>query len=457
MNVLETITKRASGLYSLPEVAVQVLKLTENKKVDTRALKECIERDPALVVKVLKVVNSSLFGLQSEVVDLNQALALLGSNTLKLLVLGFSLPDALFAEVAAEQLSRYWTTALTRAVAARELAQVVTKQDGGEAFIAGLLQDVGQLVLLKELGEPYAKLLDGVWKEQSDLKTVEQAAIGFDHRQLTIALLKQWGLPQSISEAITTERNAAGRVRADRPNSTLAQVIHLTELVVKLVAQNRLAVLPSLLEIGEAYFGMTREQLEEIIVRMEPNVQSLAEGLSIQLSNELDFSEIINKAHRQLSLAAEEASIPSSKWESAEETSDAALLQEVEALADASRSFLKQPSKNDSKNLRFHAAKDKKVVDSSSDLSPQERQMQTLVAVLETALASARAKRESISLVLLRSPQSKKCVGWLPRKRAPYTRSRFARTRRCITSPFCWNVHGEHSSRPRPKSSGAHC
>ena len=70
---------------------MKVLELTDDPRLDTRTLKECIENDPALTGKLLRVVNSSLFGLSREVSDLNQALALLGTKPLKLLVLGFSL------------------------------------------------------------------------------------------------------------------------------------------------------------------------------------------------------------------------------------------------------------------------------------------------------------------------------------------------------------------------------
>src|SRR5690606_23398264 len=96
---LDLIIAKAESLYSLPAVAMEVLKLTEGERVDARALKECIERDPALVVKLLRVVNSSLFGLSSKVENLTQALALLGIKPLKLLVLGFSLPNKLLDEV----------------------------------------------------------------------------------------------------------------------------------------------------------------------------------------------------------------------------------------------------------------------------------------------------------------------------------------------------------------------
>src|SRR5690606_15851150 len=112
-------------IYTLPAVALEVLELTDHPRVDCRKIKQCIEHDPALVGKILRVVNSSLFGLGSDVTDLNQALALLGIKSLKLLVLGFSLSEAMFSGRTGDALQHGWRHALSRAVAARELCEFI--------------------------------------------------------------------------------------------------------------------------------------------------------------------------------------------------------------------------------------------------------------------------------------------------------------------------------------------
>src|SRR4029079_15595733 len=124
----EEIASRALTLYSRPTVAMEVVRLAEEPRVDARALRECVAQDPALTCKVLRVVNSSLYGLNRPVADLNPAIGLIGIKPLKLLVLGFSVPDALFAEVAARELQWYWTNTLTRAVAARLIAEQLWRQ-----------------------------------------------------------------------------------------------------------------------------------------------------------------------------------------------------------------------------------------------------------------------------------------------------------------------------------------
>src|SRR5688572_10211847 len=95
VGLVQQFVERTGQLYSLPAAAAEVLHLTGEPTIDPRAIKACLESDPALTVRILRVVNSSLFGASRQVTDLSQALTLLGIRPLKILVLGFSLPKEL--------------------------------------------------------------------------------------------------------------------------------------------------------------------------------------------------------------------------------------------------------------------------------------------------------------------------------------------------------------------------
>ncbi|QDT01452.1 HDOD domain-containing protein [Adhaeretor mobilis] len=303
---LATLVRRSSSLYTLPAVAAEVLRLTECPQVDAQALKECIERDPALTAKVLRVVNSSLFGLSSGVSDLNQAVAMLGVKPLKLLVLGFSLPENLFVNVAAEELQWYWRTTLARAVAAREISEHVFGKSGNDAFLAGLLQGIGILALLGELGATYAEFISRVIAEQGDLSGIEDAALGFDHRELTAALLTQWRLPNSLVDAIRQPRVIRILARGTDDAHRLRQSAHLGDLLAQLVAQRRIKVLPELLEAADAYAGLNRDQLNALVATLQEHVEQLADVLSVSLPEQTDYLEVVAEAHERLAGVAEE-------------------------------------------------------------------------------------------------------------------------------------------------------
>lgn len=311
---LEKLAQKAGSLYTLPTVAMEVVRLTGranvDDRVDTQALKETIEGDPALTAKVLRVVNSSMFGLSREVSNLTQALALLGVNPLKLLVLGFSLPDELFAGVTGQALERYWTVSLTRAVSARSIASdwfADREVCPDDAFIAGLLCDLGTLVLIQELGEPYLRFLSQIEQESADPLALEQRTLGFDRRELTAALLKQWKLPQALVDAAAQKNSRL----ADDP---LVEVVALADILTDVVGDRRIAALPELMERGEQACGLTKEMLHRVVEPLQQEVDAAAAALRVQLAEDRDYTQVLSEAHTQMaelvesSVSADQAS-----------------------------------------------------------------------------------------------------------------------------------------------------
>ena len=303
-DALDPFVERAKSLYSLPAVAMEVLQLTDHPKVDVPALKKCIENDPALTTKLLRVVNSSLFGLSREVSDLNQALALLGIKPLKLLVLGFSLPDAMFAGLGDGVLGRYWRHTLTKAVAAREISESFWNQPGDEAFISGLLQDLGVLVLLQDLGQPYATFLETVYEKGGELHELEVRSLGFDHTQLSARLLETWNLPESLTASIPAAGHASAIETDDESLKTVRQILHLAEMVAAMLCDGQRAMLTELLTTGQQFCRLSRSNVEQLIETLQAKVEQLADVLSLQLPDGLDYRDVLVQAHAQLSCVA---------------------------------------------------------------------------------------------------------------------------------------------------------
>lgn len=339
---IDEMVSRAKSLYTLPAVATEVLQLTSDPSVEPQTLKECIARDPALTAKVLRVVNSSLFGLPGEVSDLNQAISLLGMKPLKILVLGFSLPDELFAEVARDQLHWYWTNTLTRAVAAREIGARYFGASGDDAFLAGLLQDLGVLVFAKQLGRTYTTMLSQTIEGGFDLRQAETQAMGFDHIQLTAALLESWHMPRQLVDAIASQHDPHTAVREYRLNDMLARVLHLANLTTALVGEHRLSALPDLLEAAELYCNLDKTELYELIVHLQPKVNHLAEVLSVEVATTRDYGQILGTAHELMSQLTESAFALSDEPVGGPAV-NGALFDEALQLRQAMDAFLAQP------------------------------------------------------------------------------------------------------------------
>ena len=194
-----------------------------SRGVDAQALKDCVAQDPALTCKVLRVVNSSLFGLHRPVADLNQAIGLLGIKPLKLLVLGFNLPDALFAEVAARELQWYWTNTLTRAVAARLLERAAVASAGRRSVHRRIVAGHRHPRAAARIGRAVRAVSD-----RRDRREVPSGLAGTRHAGIRShptergRCLARWQLPQRLVDAIAAPKRIGAARAADVAGSRSA-------------------------------------------------------------------------------------------------------------------------------------------------------------------------------------------------------------------------------------------
>ncbi|MGD9634522.1 MAG: HDOD domain-containing protein [Pirellulales bacterium] len=404
---VEQIAARAAALYSRPTVALEIVRLTEEPQVDPRLLKELLEKDPALTCKILRVVNSSFYGLRREVADLNQALNILGNKPLQLLALGFSVPDELFMEIAADQLQWYWRTTLTRAVAARQLATELWCEPGDEAFIAGMMQDIGILAMLREFGPPYIKLLARVILEHSDLSSLERDSLGFDHVELSAALMRQWHLPARLIEAVATPKETGRLAHSLSEDADLARILHLADLLAQLVGQRRFTVLPELLEAGGAYRDLTKGRLGVLVETLQPQVEQLAGILSVELASGADYKEMLAKAHERMSTLSEEFAGQFRQHRSEDEVYTN-LLNEAQELTLAMKTFLEGKQQIDAlaesapKRKQWHGPHERTQGEKAAANNVDHGVgIMALLNRLSAAVPICRTRRQELSLLLV--------------------------------------------------------
>ncbi|MFN0021675.1 MAG: HDOD domain-containing protein [Pirellulaceae bacterium] len=389
-SILDHLASRAAQLYSLPAVAVKVLELTGSGDVDRAALKACLENDPALTTRILKVVNSSLFGLTRRVTDLGQALVLLGVKPLKMLVLGFSLPDQLVADTEKEVLTQYWRHTLLKAAGCRELCRKAAPADGEEAFTAGLLQDVGELVLIQQLGPSYIRFRSQVRKELRPLREAEFLALGFDHVELSAKLLSQWGMPSAFTELVAAK---LGTNRTAQGQAPLVELLHVAELMATVV-ENDGHDQVGLAATAQEVLGLSADQVQEIVEVLMQRAEELARILSLDLPARADLS---TAAHARLS----EASV-----EMLEGASEEALLADMASLQLQMQTAARQAFNHDAGAPRMHAAERPRQLGRQAS-SGQEHTLlindPDLLDIVEAAISRCRGEKRSLSLVLIQA------------------------------------------------------
>lgn len=388
--ILELLAARAAQLYSLPAVAAQVLQLTGGGEVDRGALKACLENDPALTTRILKVVNSSLFGVTRKVTDLGQALALLGVKPLKMLVLGFSLPANLLADTEKEILSRYWRHTLCKAAGCREISRRLFPAMSEEVFTAGLLQDIGELVLIQQLGTSYIRFRGQVLKEERTLRDAEWLALGFDHVELSARLLRQWGMPDSFTALISAKHGSSSDQESANP---LVQVLHIAELMARFVESGGTDPL-GLTATARDLLGLSAPQVQEILDVLTQRAQELAQILSLDLSVP---PELASAAHERLVEASEQF---------LEGTCEEALLAELASLQTQMQAAARLPAPREMGNTRMHEAERPRPLERQPSAAPEATSLVNdtrLLARVSSAIACCREHKAGLSLVLFQA------------------------------------------------------
>ncbi len=286
------LLQRARRLYSLPEVALEVLCLTQSPLVDLVALRQCLERDPALTAKILRLVNSSLFGRNRGIASLQQALSVLGINPLKTLVLGLNLPSTLFLNMQGDLLRKYWQKSLAKAALARELGKLTIPAHIDELFLAGLLGDIGTLLLIQELGDHYSSFLRTTLSAARQREQYETTALGFDHAELGGAMLRDWKLADVVCRLVTAgtvERRQHALPVAELP---LAKVLELADRLAWCWMENRDDLAAGISSLAEQHLKINPAQLTHIAGVVSEQLEHLNEVFARHHELALDCERI---------------------------------------------------------------------------------------------------------------------------------------------------------------------
>jgi putative nucleotidyltransferase with HDIG domain len=262
------------NLPTIPVVLAKVLQLCSNDGADSRQLITVIEEDQALTGKMLRLANSAFFGQSRRVETISRAVVLLGFSTVRNLALSVKVWDALAAGIARAQLEVLWDHSLACAVAAKELVARLRAGDPDRAFTAGLLHDVGRLILAMRLRDEYWKVVGGVGESES-IDAVERSAFGVDHAEAGAWMLEAWALPTAIVESVRLHHDVSGVPVESRIVGVADRLLGATELVSGEVGPRG----SELLEQTSTH-GLTLEVWQAVVARLGAGEHATAFGLA---------------------------------------------------------------------------------------------------------------------------------------------------------------------------------
>jgi len=295
---------RCADLPSMPAVAIQILDLCQRDEPNMAEIAKLISTDPALAAKILRITNSPMYGLKCEVRTVSHAICLLGLSAVRPLALSFSLVKGL-QDKDRKALTWFWKRSLLSAVAARELATATNYRLSDEAFMGGLLQDIGILALRQIAGVGYGDLARaGV--RHTILADSERALFGEDHASLGAWLAERWKLPPTLCMAIAYSHtpdklpsdvhpDVAGLIRLVAVSGEVADVW---------IEQDAAIAMKALRQSSSDLLALDDEKLELVLKQVAKRAEEVASYFDVELGSTEELSGILEQAKETLLILA---------------------------------------------------------------------------------------------------------------------------------------------------------
>lgn len=265
-NKVKQVISNIRNLPTPPIVFHQIQKVINDPNCSAAQIAAILAEDPAMSVKVLKLTNSAFYGLSQEVESVKQAVVIVGMEAIKNLVLSASILDMFKGkEFDQEYQEQFWRHSLATAFGSRLLARKLRARgivDPDTAFSAGLLHDIGKIIMICFLPKEYAKVLEAK-KASVGLADhiVEANVLGYDHAQVGAMLAQQWKLPHKLAEAIVHHHCPEN----SSPEDAIAYVVHIANYISRRTFSDRLEQvnLGPMSDQVMSHMAITEEKIED--------------------------------------------------------------------------------------------------------------------------------------------------------------------------------------------------
>ncbi|UCD95348.1 MAG: HDOD domain-containing protein [Candidatus Zixiibacteriota bacterium] len=230
-NTLDRVVSAVGELPAAPSVISAAIRLTSNLESNITEVCHVLASDQSLTARVLKLSNSPYYGRCKRVATLQEALVVLGFQTVRSLIIATSAHGMFRQDDPNCPESKLWRHSLATAIAARLIAEHIRYPEKEEVFVGALLHDIGKLVLMQKMTGPYGKIINEVERKATSFKNVESQVLGFDHSDVASLLLEAWSFPGNLVQAVRRHHQPQSFV-STYP-APIAQVINLANYMAK--------------------------------------------------------------------------------------------------------------------------------------------------------------------------------------------------------------------------------
>lgn len=300
--VLKVVLESPS-LPTLPTVAYKLISISSNEEIGMKDIADLLSKDASLSAKVLKIANSALYNLPCKISTIHQAASRLGMNAIRNLTLSFS-----FLSVKAKSkkdvfnYEKYWERSLSNAVAAKLIMAEIAKSDWEEVFIAGLLQDIGELIIALSLPQQYEQVLLEASNSGKDIVEIEQQIIGADHACIGYEVAKNWGFPAQLLTPIQHHHCPEGYKGSDKNLRLTVGVVYLSGIITNILySNNPRKYHDKFLSESETLLNFDDEIIDKILKLVVSETTQTARLFGFHMENSRSIEEILQEANVALS------------------------------------------------------------------------------------------------------------------------------------------------------------
>ena len=226
-NNMEEIIMQSCDLPTMPDIAGKVVQLVSDPNTTADMLNKAIMADQAMAARVLKLANSSFYGCLRSVNTLTQAIVIIGFGTIKNIVLAASTKEVYKRFGLVEKMLHEHSTAV--AMASFHVASAINFKNKEEAYLAGLLHDIGKVVLNNSDSDKFRSVMEEVYNTGRNFAEVEQEVYGFSHYEVGALVIRKWNFSSEMEAVIKFQRNLEKLEKGDPFVLQLASAVNLAD------------------------------------------------------------------------------------------------------------------------------------------------------------------------------------------------------------------------------------
>ena len=215
---------------TLPTIVFELNELLQDPNTPITEISDIIEKDQAMSLRVLKLVNSAFYGIHKEVNDIGNAIVLLGFNTVRNAIVSLGVINSFSGIKSLEgfDISDFWKHSLAVAVVSKSLAEKTKIASPDGCFVGGLLHDIGKVILAQYFQDLFEKVWNAAKKENISFYEAEKKEISIDHAIIGAHLATNWELPENFIDVIRWHHD----VRNDSESKKMILIIYLSDIIV---------------------------------------------------------------------------------------------------------------------------------------------------------------------------------------------------------------------------------